>query len=174
MRLALKLHPESVCEAVSHIEVDVSRPASGALALRYVVHGTLANLRLPAPAAAARADGLWQQTCFEAFLREPGKDAYREFNFAPSTQWAAYSFDAYRTGMREAPVDPPRIETLSNADGFELQATLNLGPRGDAPCQFALSAVIQEADGRKSYWALAHPPGKADFHHPCSFAHELP
>ena len=36
-----------------------------------------------------------------------------------------------------------------------------------------LSAVIEEANGRKSYWALAHPPGKADFHHADCFA-ELP
>jgi hypothetical protein len=174
MRLALKLHPGSVCEAVVRIEVDVSRAGPGALALRYVVHGSIANLRLPAPAAPARADGLWQQTCFEAFVREAGQEGYREFNFAPSTQWAAYSFDAYRAGMQEVPIDPPWIETLSNADRYELRATLNLGPAGDIPLQLALSAVIEEADGRKSYWALAHPPGKADFHHPCSFAYELP
>ena len=30
--------------------------------------------------------------------------------------------------------------------------------------------VIEELDGTKSYWALAHPPGKPDFHHPDCFA----
>ena len=37
-----------------------------------------------------------------------------------------------------------------------------------------LSAVIEEADGNVSYWALAHPPGKPDFHHSDCLALELP
>ena len=34
--------------------------------------------------------------------------------------------------------------------------------------------VIEEINGRKSYWALKHPAGKPDFHHPDCFALELP
>jgi hypothetical protein len=37
-----------------------------------------------------------------------------------------------------------------------------------------ISAILVERDGRKSYWALAHPPGEPDFHHPDCFALELP
>jgi len=38
-----------------------------------------------------------------------------------------------------------------------------------------LAAVIEEADGAKSYWAHAHPPeGPPDFHHPDCFVLELP
>jgi hypothetical protein len=37
-----------------------------------------------------------------------------------------------------------------------------------------VSAVIEEADGTKSYWALAHPPGEPDFHDPESFVLSLP
>jgi hypothetical protein len=33
--------------------------------------------------------------------------------------------------------------------------------------------VIEDTSGHKSYWALAHPPGKADFHHSDSFALEF-
>ena len=40
----------------------------------------------------------------------------------------------------------------------------------DVGAKLALSAVIEELDGTKSYWALAHPPGKPDFHHPDCFA----
>jgi len=42
------------------------------------------------------------------------------------------------------------------------------------PEKLGLSAVIEEIDGTKSYWALAHPPGKPDFHHPDCFALTLP
>ena len=38
-----------------------------------------------------------------------------------------------------------------------------------------LSAILEEQDGTKSYWALAHPPGdKPDFHDPACFAAHLP
>ena len=37
-----------------------------------------------------------------------------------------------------------------------------------------LAVVIDEVGGTKSCWALAHPPGAPDFHHPTCFAAELP
>jgi hypothetical protein len=43
-----------------------------------------------------------------------------------------------------------------------------------ADCTVGISAVIEEQDGTKSYWALAHPPGAPDFHHPTCFAATLP
>jgi hypothetical protein len=61
---------------------------------------------------------------------------------------------------------------------FELKMFLELGRladlRADARWRLGLSAVIEDMAGGKSYWALAHPPGKADFHHADSFARELP
>jgi hypothetical protein len=33
-----------------------------------------------------------------------------------------------------------------------------------------LAAVIEDENGGLSYWALRHPPGKPDFHHPNAFA----
>jgi hypothetical protein len=35
------------------------------------------------------------------------------------------------------------------------------------------SAVIADKGGRIAYWALAHPPGNADFHHKDCFALQL-
>jgi hypothetical protein len=43
----------------------------------------------------------------------------------------------------------------------------------DAPWRLGLSAVIEDRSGQKSYWALAHPPGRPDFHHEDCFALEL-
>jgi hypothetical protein len=37
-----------------------------------------------------------------------------------------------------------------------------------------LNAIIEESDGTRSYWALAHPPGEPDFHHPDCILLELP
>ena len=37
----------------------------------------------------------------------------------------------------------------------------------------ARAAVVEEADGRLSYWALRHPPGRPDLHHADAFALRL-
>ena len=178
MRQALRLHPDSLCSAVTHIEVDVARPHAGSLLLSYVVTGKIADLRTPPVVTAARTDELWQHTCFEAFVGSSADATYYEFNFAPSTQWAAYRFSSYRSGMRVATeMSAPRIDVQSSPACYTLQASLELDwlsrlPSG-ARWRLGLSAVIEETSGRRSYWALAHPLGKADFHHSDCFALEL-
>jgi hypothetical protein len=169
MRAFLKRHPGTPCDAVERIEVEVSR----GLELHYFVSGTIADLRIAPLSSPERTDELWKTTCFEAFLRTPPDSDYFEFNFAPSTCWSAYHFTNTRVGMRVArEIAAPRIEIRSSATTFELKAALD--PVPDAPWRLALSAVIEETSGRKSYWALAHPPGKPDFHHPDCFALEFP
>jgi hypothetical protein len=175
MRLALRLHSDSRCSAVTQIEVDVARPRPGNLLLRYFLTGKIGDLRIPPLTPPARSDELWQHTCFEAFVRAAQSPAYYELNFAPSTQWAAYQFSSYRRGMSVASeVAAPRIDVQASDASYELQAALELkGLPSDAVWRLALSAVIEETSGRKSYWALAHPPGKADFHHSDCFTLDL-
>lgn len=184
MRHRLRLHPDSVCLAVKQIEVEVARPQDRSLVLAYVVTGKISDLAMPPAADAAPTDELWRHTCFEAFVRSPRSAAYYEFNFAPSTQWAAYRFSSYRSGMRVATeINAPRIVVEASAERYILHASLALdaafapasgaGGGEDAIRRLGLSAVIEETSGRQSYWALAHPPGKADFHHSDCFALEL-
>jgi hypothetical protein len=179
MRQLLKLHPGSRCAAATRIEVDVERPHPARLLLCYAVTGKIADLRMPPPAKVERADALWQHTCFEAFVRASSSVEYYEFNFAPSTRWAVYRFGSYRDRMSVAEeIAPPRIDVHCGNDFFQLEAALELGgtpglPAG-SPWRLGLSAVIEETSERKSYWALAHPPGKADFHHADAFVLELP
>ena len=120
-----------------------------------------------------RTDGLWQTTCFEAFLRIDGGEAYREWNFAPSGDWAAYDFEGYRKGMAAADVSaPPYIRMEDNLTWWSLGATISVP--AEPRWQLGLSAVVEERDGTKSYWALAHPPGdKPDFHAADCFAARL-
>ncbi|MDH5556301.1 MAG: DOMON-like domain-containing protein [Alphaproteobacteria bacterium] len=165
--------------AATGVEAEAARPGSDSLLLRFIVTGVIADLFLPPATATERTDELWRHTCFEAFVRAGPGTAYYEFNFAPSTQWAAYRFDGYRCGMSVAStMGAPRIEVRSDGGSYELQASLALDhlpdlPR-DAAWRLGLSAVIEEADGNISYWALAHPPGKPDFHHSDCFTLELP
>jgi hypothetical protein len=175
MRQALKLHPDSRCDAATRIEVYVSRGRPGNLVLRYFVTGTMSELRMPPVTAPTRADELWRHTCLEAFVRAPLAKDYYEFNFSPSTQWAAYKFGSYRDGMSIASeISAPRIEVWSNGACCEMQVSLDLsGLPTDSAWRLGLAAVIEEANGRISYWALKHPPGKADFHHSDCFTLDL-
>jgi hypothetical protein len=171
MRWTLKQHPDSRAAAVTGIEVEVGRPSGNQLRLRYAATGAPDLILVPAPADPERADQLWRSTCFEAFARQAGAEAYDEFNFSPSTQWAVYRFDKYRDGMRNADVLAPRVEGGIEGDAYILHAAFDLP--GQGPWRLGLCAVIEETDGQKSYWAAAHPPGKPDFHHADSFVVEL-
>jgi hypothetical protein len=171
---ALRLHPDSLCAAATGVEAEIACPRPGSLVLSYFVQGQISDLRLPPIVAAARTDELWRHTCFEAFVRPSAGPAYYEFNFAPSTQWAAYRFSGYRSGMRVATeIGTPRIEVRSRAEDYTLQAALELDRSSPALWRLGLAVVLEETNGRKSYWALAHPPGKADFHHADCFTLEL-
>ena len=176
MRVPLQLHPDSRGGAVSRITVEVARQSATALVLHYFVTGRIGTLNLAPPAAPERADALWEHSCFEAFVRRSSAgadDGYYELNFAPSTQWAAYRFSDYREGMEAAAeLDPPRIETNASDLYFQLRASFDLPD--DGPWRLGLAAVIEEENRRKSWWALAHPPGKPDFHHQDCFAVDLP
>lgn len=127
------------------------------------------RIRLPAFAKPYRTDGLWQHTCFELFHTNTN-GGYTEYNFSPSSQWAAYSFDDYRKGMTpfESNDFPPSCAMVE--EDTWLYAMIRLSGPELLPVSIALSAVIEETDGTKSYWALRHPPGPPDFHHPDCFA----
>jgi hypothetical protein len=175
MRRPLKLHPYAVCAAAAGIEVEVSRPAGGSLLVSYAVTGAIGDLSLPQIAAPSRADELWRHTCFEVFVMDAAGDAYYEFNLSPSTQWAAYRFERYRSGMRAATeIEPPRIVGRAVPDRYTLRATLSLPDRQrDRTLRLGLAAVLEEKNGNTSYWALAHPAGRPDFHHAAGFTLEL-
>ncbi|MEA3035029.1 MAG: hypothetical protein QOH04_788 [Sphingomonadales bacterium] len=171
MDLDLSAHPDALPDRVKFVTVQIVRDRGG-LQLLYVVEGDPARLVLPPAQKPYRADGLWQTTCFELFLRDEG-ESYREFNFSPSGQWAAYRFRAYREGREPLGVDSPPL-IRSSPEQFGLLLSVFVGVDIQANARLGLSAVIEETGGRKSYWALSHPGGEPDFHHRDCFAFELP
>lgn len=178
MLLTLTPHPDTPCDAIARIEVNLARAAPASLAVRFVATGDIAAVRWPEPVERARADDLWKHSCFEAFIQPDGAEAYYEINLSPSNRWAGYRFDRYREGMSSPPdLSLTHMTRRASASLYELVATLDLSGQGDLALEHAarlgVSAVIEETSGRKSYWALAHAPGKPDFHHPDSFAFTL-
>ena len=158
-------------------KLEAQRVAPDLLRVTYRIGGDLARVAFPRPQTAVRTDGLWRHSCCEAFLA--AGEGYYEFNFSPSAQWAAYRFDGYRQGGTPAELGaPPALEVVRGDGRYEVAATVDLGPAADrlgsGSWRIGLSAVIEEAGGRLSYWALAHPAGRPDFHHRDCFALELP
>ena len=185
----LTCHPATPCPAVRRVEVDVRLGVEGKLALAYRLDGDIDALRIPDAGPVQRADGLWQTTCFEVVvtvLPQTGPalntesalaGGYYEFNFSPSTAWAAYAFTGYRQGMVAVDlVEPVNLTVLRDADWLELAVNINLGDlplAKESTLLLGLSAVVQAQHGGLSYWAIAHPEGKPDFHHPGSFVFKL-
>jgi hypothetical protein len=176
---------------VRAISVRVDRVREHVLALHYLVEGALDELRWPAPRASAHTDGLWQHTCFEAFVKHGDARAYLELNFSPSSEWAIYGFDDYRAGMQpRKPRHPPEITTAQRGDALlemgvsvDLDGLLAERTRADARraspekadrLRLSVAAVLEDRRGALSYWALAHPSERPDFHHPHSFVFWLP
>jgi hypothetical protein len=159
------------------VTVRLERAGAADLRVTYRLEGDLARLRIPAPARPRSGDKLWQHTCFEIFIarRMP---SYHELNFSPSREWAAYTFSEYRIGgpLADESLDP-KIAVRARAGRIELEATVRLQrlspPLAAGKLSVGLSAVIEDSEGELSYWALRHPPGKPDFHHPETFALEL-
>jgi hypothetical protein len=168
--VALQAHPSTPCTALRSIRVEHER--RGGLRLRYRLHGDIGALVIPAAARPERTDGLWRHTCCELFVGDARGPGYREFNFSPSGLWAAYGFTDCRSGMHALDVPAPRIELLAGPAEMVLQVELDASaaPLDGANTRLGLFCVIESVDGSLSYWALAHPAARPDFHHPGSFA----
>ena len=170
---ALVCHPDTPSKAVSGIDVSVSSPNSATLSLAFHLRGDLPHIRVPPRVIPRRADGLWRHTCFEVFIAKGGSPAYLEFNFAPSGEWAAYTFRGYRDGAAFEHDFDPRIAVNIGRDALQLDAFVPLEVFSIVPgeqLRLALSVVIEEDAGALTYWALQHPPGRPDFHHRDAFA----
>ena len=157
----LMLHVTCDLGPIRAVTASITATPQGCEA-EFRLDGRMAAIALPAPAAAERRDNLWQTTCFEIFWQPLGTAAYREFNLSPSGQWAAYDFDSFREGMRDAPVGAIAITCVHDDAGLVLRASIAAALPD--PAQVALNAVVEQADGSKQYWALAFPPGKPEFH----------
>jgi hypothetical protein len=173
---ALARHPDTPSSWVRTIQVRLSQAHDGGIALTYSLDGQIGRLTLPAKSTPSRVDGLWQHTCFEVFVAVEGAPEYREFNFAPSGQWAAYAFQRYRDGGSLPRASDPQITIRTSANRFELDALIRRESLPAVPVNarllLGLSAVIEENDGVMSYWALKHRPGLPDFHDASAFVLE--
>jgi hypothetical protein len=172
-RYPLLAHPASAPGAVRELSVAVTRPALPRLELEFLLSADLEQLKFPEPRDPVRADGLWRHTCFEAFIGHGAGSDYWEFNFSPSGAWAAYRFTRYREGMAPHLSGAPPLITRREGETFKLHVVLDLSwlvrSATGGGLKLGLTAVVEERERGLSYWALAHPAEKPDFHRAESF-----
>jgi len=170
----LTCHPQTPSQSIREIDVVVEETKIGSLMLTFCLAGDISGLSIPESRSPRRADHLWRHTCFEAFVMEGEGPEYREFNFSPSGEWAVYVFRDYRNGGVLENEHAPGIVVHKTMDRLELGAEIGQGllPHG-RPLRLGLSAIVKDAGGILSYWALRHPPGKPDFHHADAFALQM-
>jgi len=178
--VALLPHAKAGAGAVHSLSVCGTLRASGTLTVEFALAADLQALRLvPAVCQPKRRDELWRHTCFELFARHRAGEGYAEFNFSPCGDWAAYLFDGYRDGRREAVQRPIEVSVrTAGAQQIRLRANLDLHAafaehRPVFECSgwaFNCAAVIEDIDGALSYWAAHHPRNQPDFHDARGFA----
>lgn len=165
-------HPDFAPTAVRHVTARVT-PDGDWLRLRWRIEGAQ-RLVVPAFAGKGRADGLWQTTCFELFVGVPGDEAYVELNLSPSERWNAYNFARYRDGMRERPFPHEPSCAMRKGEALAIfDAAVPTSALPPTPWRFNMTAIIEEEGRAKSFWALAHPEGKPDFHDAACFVGAL-
>jgi hypothetical protein len=167
--ISLVAHPRTPGAAVRGVRAAAARTPQGLLGLRYRIEADLERLRIPPPSTPAPGERLWEHLCCEVFVASAPVSAYREFNFSPSGEWAAYAFQGYREGAPLA-VPDPGIAVRRDGQALELSASVEVEA---AKLRVALCVVVEELDGALSYWALRHPAPRPDFHHPDGFVLEI-
>ena len=161
----LMLHQTCDLGPIRSVTAKIEATDTGCEA-EFRLDGQIGAIVVPESAPSVRMDNLWKTTCFEIFWQPIGLSSYREFNLSPSGRWAAYDFDSFREGMRDAPVDAIAVtcsNSHSNGEG-ELVLKASIAAELPDPAQVALNAIVEHPDGGLQFWALAFGPGKPEFH----------
>lgn len=169
----LLAHPAFPPSHITSVEARIIGRDANWLRMRWRIEGS-AQLVIPEFAGRGRADGLWQTTCFELFLKPEGVAAYCELNLSPSERWNAYDFSARREGMAERLFPQEPVCTLRHGSSFAIfDAAIPARGLPDTVCAMGITCVLEEQAGVKSYWALGHGDGNPDFHDPACFLARL-
>lgn len=123
------------------------------------------EINFPAAKISGRQHELWQQTCFEAFLRSQAQSEYFEVNLSPTGAWNVYHFTGYRTP--QPPQELPDAELLAfSALPESITAEIRLPGLALSHIDLELCAILLLKNHETTYWATQHAPLKPDFHHP--------
>jgi hypothetical protein len=151
-------------KSVITLSADITLLQPDLLELRYVWVDKENKIILPESPAGGRHTGLWNHTCFEAFVKPEGKGSYYEINLSVTKAWNVFSFESYREPQ------PPRefvgavVQDILVKPGY-LSAQVKLGGVKLEKIKASLCAVLEQREAGVSYWAHNHADQKPNFHH---------
>lgn len=174
--VSLQFHPSRPPTAKFSLSCNVAYGPQQDLKLQFELQGDVEHILTATPKARpSRRDGLWQATCFEAFIRFEPSASYREYNFSPSGDWAIYDFSDYRSGMTPTNVAiAPKVSMERSSQRLSIHSLLPESSCGGSHLRLGLSAILLETDGTMSFWALHHPTSTPDFHDSEGFCLSVP
>ncbi len=173
MQLSQKLLPYEITTNTQGISLEgiVERKKS-VLSIEFHLSGQMNKINCPPPQGVQqRLDQLWKHTCFEAFFSWDDNIFYWELNVSPTGDWNLYYFDDYRSGQ----MSEKRIENIPfklnefNLNSYKNRIIIDLSKiipetKVAQELQLSLTAVLENKDLSKTYWATDHLGEKPDFH----------
>ena len=145
------------------------------LHLRFRLEGDLQKVKWPDRRFEdKRVDDLWQETCFELFIKPVNEKHYWEFNFSNDQYFNCYYFTDYRNGMKTEPlINEFDSEFKIKNQIANFQVEIDMGKLTEqnrlSQVTIGVSMVIKSADGSTWYYALQHGKDKPDFHDPGNY-----
>jgi hypothetical protein len=143
------------------------------LIIEYKLQGQTQIIIPPIVDTPTRQGNLWEHTCCEFFLGLQNSTQYWEFNLSPAGHWNVYRFLNYRQNLvEETAFDSLPFQVLQENETLQLKLEINL-PKIillEQSFEVGISSVIENEQGKLSYWALTHSAEEADFHQRDSFA----
>jgi hypothetical protein len=163
------LRPFATASNLPQIEINgrVNRK-DRLLSIEYQLFGDLNAISIEPPVSLpSRQFQLWDATCFEFFIGIPGDRNYWEFNLSPSGDWAVFTLDDYRQGLRNETAFtslPFKIDRYPNYITLNLEFDLSEIILAEQDLEMSVTTVIKSSQNQLSYWAIAHSGKVADFH----------
>ena len=142
------------------------------LAVSFRLYGDISQVIIPEQKdIPTRKYDLWEQTCFELFLKHHNNNWYLEFNLAPSGDWNCFYLLDYRNNCGEyGSVKEIPIETQQGHD-YCLRGKIRLNEIPFTRDEFftskmlvGASSVLLKKDQQKEFLAITHLKDRPDFH----------
>jgi hypothetical protein len=178
MIINFALQPFPTASKLPQIEINgrVNRK-DDLLLIEYQLFGDLNAISIAPPASTpSRQFHLWEATCFEFFIGIPGDRNYWEFNLSPSGDWAVFTLDDYRQGLRDELAFtslPFKVDRYPNYITLSLEFDLSELILAEQDLEMSVTTVVKSSQDELSYWAISHSGKEADFHLRDSFAIKL-
>lgn len=155
------------------VKAELDWTGQNTIQIKFSLIGDISHLTEVDPSKAsigARRDGLWEATCFEAFLSDSTNTQYWELNVNSKGDWNVFHFEDYRKGKREELRSTCQFfGTTQNESQLSLECAWDVSELALTDGRLGVTMIANFKNGEKNFFALSHESDKPDFHNRSSF-----